>query len=171
MMNKIRNPWVGMKGYNCIGCSPNHPFGFHLHFFEEGDDIVSEWKPTPDYQGWTDTLHGGVQALLLDEICGWVVTRKLQTAGVTSKMETIYKRPISTNEPVLKLRARITETRRNIITVYGTISNSAGQVCTKATCTYFTFSKEKAEQDMHFKRCETEGEYRQRTIHSKTDAD
>ena len=26
-----------------------------------------------------------IQALLLDEVCGWVITRKLQTAGVTSK--------------------------------------------------------------------------------------
>ena len=86
-MKKIINPWEGMPGYHCIGCSPNHPFGFHLHFYEDGEDIVSQWQPTPDYQGWLNTLHGGIQALLLDEVCGWVVTRKLQTAGVTSRVE------------------------------------------------------------------------------------
>lgn len=74
-----------MEGYNCIGCSPDNPFGLHLCFYEDGDDIVTTWKPSPLYQGWLDTLHGGIQALLLDEVCGWVVTRKLQTAGVTQR--------------------------------------------------------------------------------------
>lgn len=161
-MDRIINPWVGVKGYNCIGCSPSHPFGFHLHFSEDGDDIVSEWTPSPDYQGWLDTLHGGVQALLLDEICGWAITRKMQTAGVTAKMETTYRHSISTNEPVVRLRAQIVERRRNIIVVHATLSDSTGRVCTEATCTYFTFTKEKSEKDMHFRGCETEEEQRLR---------
>ena len=53
-----------------------------MEFFEDGDDIVSLWQPTPNFQGWLNTLHGGIQSVLLDEICGWVVMRKLQTAGV-----------------------------------------------------------------------------------------
>ena len=108
-MKKILNPWEGMPGYNCIGCSPDNPFGLHLHFFEDGDDIVSKWKPSGNYQGWLNTLHGGIQALLLDEVCGWVITRKLQTAGVTSKMETRYKRPVSTLDTELTVRAHIRE--------------------------------------------------------------
>ena len=87
-MKRILNPWLATEGYNCIGCAPHNPIGLHLHFYEDGDDIVSIWTPTPDHQGWFNTLHGGVQALLLDEICGWVISRKLQTAGVTAKMET-----------------------------------------------------------------------------------
>lgn len=157
-MEKIVNPWNDVPGYNCIGCSPHHPFGFHLHFYEDGDDIVSQWKPSPDYQGWLNTLHGGIQALLLDEICGWVVTRKLQTAGVTSRMETQYKRPVSTSDTLLTLRARIVEQRRNIVVIYATLADSTGKVCTEATCTYFAFPKEKAERDMHFTRCVTENE-------------
>ena len=88
-MKKIKNPWLHKPGYNCIGCSPDNPMGLHLDFWEDGEDVVSRWTPTADYQGWIDTLHGGVQSLLLDEVAGWVVTRKLQTTGVTSKMEEI----------------------------------------------------------------------------------
>ena len=156
MLKRIINPWEGIGGYNCIGCAPNHPFGFHLQFYEEGDYIVSQWKPTPDYQGWVNTLHGGIQALLLDEICGWTVTRKLQTAGVTSRMETRYKRPVSTSDPLLPLRAHIVEQKRSIVLIEATLSDSSGRVCTEATCTYFVFPKEKAEQEMHFKECKTE---------------
>lgn len=147
-----------MSGYNCIGCSPDNPFGLHLHFYEDGDDIVSKWKPSGNYQGWLNTLHGGIQALLLDEVCGWVITRKLQTAGVTSKMETRYKRPVSTLDTEITVRAHIREQRRNIVVIDATLADSTGTICTEATCTYYAFSKEKAQSDMHFTECRTEDE-------------
>ena len=82
-MKKIINPWKGMEGYNCFGCAPNNEAGVKMEFYEDGDEVISIWKPQPQFQGWIDTLHGGIQAVLLDEICAWVVLRKLQTTGVT----------------------------------------------------------------------------------------
>ena len=93
---KLINPWLGIEGYNCIGCAPCNPFGVHLQPYEDGEDIVAQWQPSANYQGWLNTLHGGIHALLLDEVCGWVVMRKLQTTGVTSKMEVRYRRPVLT---------------------------------------------------------------------------
>ena len=155
-MKKIINPWKGLKGYYCFGCSPDNPMGVKMEFYEDGDEIVSFWKPKPEYQGWLDTLHGGIQAVLLDEICAWVIVRKLQTTGVTSKMETRYRKSISTNDTLLEIRASIQEQKRNIILVKATIYNSAKEICTEAVCTYFTFSKEKSQQEMFFTYCEVE---------------
>lgn len=155
-MKKIINPFVHLGGYNCFGCAPGNPLGVKMEFFEDGDDIVSLWQPRPEYQGWLNTLHGGIQSVLLDEICGWVVMRKLQTAGVTSKMETRFLHPVSTEEPQLTLRAHITAQRRNIVTIEATLADSSGRICSQAVCTYFTFPREKAEQDMHFCGCEVE---------------
>lgn len=155
-MKKIINPWKGLKGYYCFGCSPDNPMGVKMEFYEDGDEIVSFWKPKPEYQGWLDTLHGGIQAVLLDEICAWVIVRKLQTTEVTSKMETRYRKSISTNDTLLEIRASIQEQKRNIILVKATIYNSAKEICTEAVCTYFTFSKEKSQQEMFFISCEVE---------------
>ena len=155
-MKKIINPWKGLKGYYCFGCSPDNPMGVKMEFYEDGDEIVSFWKPKPEYQGWLDTLHGGIQAVLLDEICAWVIVRKLQTTGVTSKMETRYRKSILTNDTLLEIRASIQEQKRNIILVKATIYNSAKEICTEAVCTYFTFSKEKSQQEMFFISCEVE---------------
>lgn len=155
-MKKIINPWKGLKGYYCFGCSPENPMGVKMEFYEDGDEIVSYWKPKPEYQGWLDTLHGGIQAVLLDEICAWVIVRKLQTTGVTSKMETRYRKSILTNDTLLEIRASIQEQKRNIILVKATIYNSAKEICTEAVCTYFTFSKEKSQQEMFFTSCEVE---------------
>lgn len=73
-----------MDGYHCYGCDPNSPQGLRMEFYENGDEIVSVWHPRPEYQGWVNTLHGGIQATLADEISSWVVFRKFQTSGVTS---------------------------------------------------------------------------------------
>ena len=155
-MKKIKNPWLQKPGYNCIGCSPDNPMGLHLDFWEDGEDVVSRWTPTADYQGWIDTLHGGVQSLLLDEVAGWVVTRKLQTTGVTSKMEVQYVKPISTYDSLLTIRARISRQMRNVAFIEGEIYNAHGEVCTKATLTYFCASRQKAEETMGFCGCDVE---------------
>ena len=105
-MKKIINPWKDMEGYNCFGCSPDNEAGVRMEFYEDGDEVVSIWKPRPEYQGWLNTLHGGIQSVLLDEICGWVVFRKLQTGGVTSKMETRFRKSISTNDTHVVLRLK-----------------------------------------------------------------
>ncbi len=157
-MKKIINPWKGMEGYNCFGCAPHNESGVKMEFFEDGDDIISFWKPEPQFQGWIKTLHGGIQAVLLDEICGWTVFRKMQTGGVTSKMEVRYLKPVNTDDSHLIIKARIKEIHRNLVTVEAEIRNSKDDVCSTALCTYFTFSKEKAEKDMHFRGCDVEPE-------------
>lgn len=157
-MKKIKNPWMHKEGYMCFGCCPSNEWGLHLEFYEDGEDIVSFWDPQPQFQGWIDTLHGGIQALLLDEICGWVVTRKLQTTGVTSKMETQYLKPIKTTGGRLTLRSRIQKQLRNIAFIEAEIYNEEGTICTKATCTYFCASKEKAFEEIGFMGCHLEEE-------------
>lgn len=155
-MKKIKNPWMHTEGYMCFACCPNNETGMHLEFFEDGEDIVCFWTPEARFQGWINTLHGGVQALLLDEICGWVVTRKLQTTGVTSKMETQYMKPVMTTDTKLTLRARITRQMRNVAFIEAELYNSADELCTKAVCTYFCAPKEKAKEELGFNGCELE---------------
>ena len=71
-------------------------------------------------------------------------------------MELRYLKPVHTTDKYLVVRGRIAEQRRNIVTVEACLCNSAGEPCTKASCTYFTFSKEKALSELHFSGCETE---------------
>ena len=152
-MEKIINPWEGMEGYFCFGCAPNNESGLNMEFYEDGDEIVSKWVPEARFQGWLNTLHGGIQATLLDEICAWVIARKLQTAGVTSRMETQYLKPIHTTDSHLTLKGRIKEQKRNFVFI-----EAQDEVCTKAVCTYFIFPREKAEKEMYFKGCYTKKE-------------
>ncbi len=157
-MKKIINPWKGMDKYNCFGCCPTNESGVKMEFFEDGDEIISFWKPEPQFQGWINTLHGGIHAVLLDEISGWTVFRKMQTGGVTSKMEIKYLKPVDTTQSHLILKARIKGIVRNLVTVEAELYSADDELCSKALCTYYTFSKEKAEKDMNFRGCDVEPE-------------
>ena len=94
-MKKLINPYLNKKGYNCFGCSPKNPIGLHLEFWEDGDEVVTTWSPDVNYDGWVETLHGGIISTLIDELANWVLSRQLQAAGVTTKLEVKFRRPVS----------------------------------------------------------------------------
>ena len=157
-MKKIINPWLGLvkDGYNCFGCAPTNRYGLKMEFYEDGDDIVSFWNPSDDYQGWLHTLHGGIQATLMDEIAARVMARKLQCAGMTTNLEIKYKKPVPTGPGIrIEVRAHIREIRRNFAFVSAKILYE-GNVCSEAEMTYYCFSPEKSASDFYFKGCEVE---------------
>ena len=155
-MKRIINPWRGMDGYRCFGCDPRSEQGLRMEFYEDGDRIVSRWKPRHEFPGWVDTMHGGIQATLADEISSWVVFRKFQTSGVTSRMEVRYLKPIHPSEDHITLQATVVRQRRNIVDIEVKIFNSQDQLCTEALCIYFLFPKEKAHEEFHFCDCGVE---------------
>ncbi len=157
-MDKIRNPYLHWRkdGYNCFGCAPWNEAGLKLEFFEDGDDIVTYFTPGKEYQSWVNTLHGGIQATLLDEVAGWVVTRKLQTAGVTSNMNIRFRHPApAANGATLEVRARLREMRHNLAVIDGEIRHE-GKLLSNAEIIYFTMPQEKAIESKMFAGCELE---------------
>ena len=157
IMRKIKNPWTDKPGYKCFGCSPNNEHGVKMTFYEDGDEVVCFWKPDECFQGWIDTMHGGIISVMLDEIGAWVVLRKQQTTCVTSKLELKFMKPMKTTDPQFTLRAHLVEMRRNLAVVDAHIENANGEICAQSHTVYFTFNKEKA-AEMGFLGCELEGD-------------
>lgn len=158
-MKKIINPYLGMsaeEGYDCFACAPHNPYGLKMEFYEDGDDVVCYWTPDSHFQGWTDTLHGGIQATLIDETAGWVIARKMQTSGMTTQLNIRYKRPIPTGNNVrIEVRAHIAEMKRHFALMQASIT-CEGEVCTTAELTFCCFPQEKAREEFHFLPYETE---------------
>ncbi|MBR2352143.1 MAG: PaaI family thioesterase [Alistipes sp.] len=154
-MKKLKNPYLDIEGYHCFGCDPTHDKGLRMEFYEDGDEVVSRWTPNGEYASWLDTVHGGVQATLLDELCGWVVLRKLQSGAVTSRLELRYRKPVHISAGPLTLRGTVKGQRRNIIDVEGRLYDGNGELCTEASCVYFLLPKDAPAAMCG---CETEGE-------------
>lgn len=157
-MKKIINPWKGLDGYMCFGCAPDNPMGLHLEFYEDGDDVVAFWEPKKYYQGWLNTMHGGILSTLMDELAGWVVLRKLQTSGMTSRMDVRYLKSVSTQDDRLTVRGRIKDHKRNAIFIETEIYNSQNELCTRADLVYFVVTQEQATEKYHFQGCKAEDE-------------
>ena len=157
-MKKIINPWAGEPTYHCFGCDPSSEHGLRMEFFEDGEEIVSHWQPRFEMQGWRNTLHGGIQATLADEIASWVVFRKFQTSGVTSRMEVKYKKPVKITPEPITLRAKAVKQMRNVVDIDVELYDAQGELCTIATCVYFLFSKQRAHEEFGFMEFKTEDE-------------
>ena len=156
-MRKIKNPWLHKDGYDCFGCSRDSPIGLHMEFFEDGDDIISFWRPQEHFQGWVGTMHGGILATIMDEAAGWVVTRKLQTAGMTTKLELRFKHPVLSSDSQLTIKAHITEKKHNMVFISVLLFDSNGVVCVEADAVYYAMN-EKSAKEMGFSHCGVEDE-------------
>ena len=150
-MKKIINPYAGTSeelGYNCFACAPENPCGLKMEFYEDGEEIVSYWTPNKNFQGWLNTLHGGIQATLLDETGGWLISRRFQTSAMTTSLNIKYKKPVPIDKQ-LEIRAKLKETKKSFLIIDLTLM-CEGVVCSTAEAVYYKFPKEMAEKEFHF---------------------
>jgi acyl-coenzyme A thioesterase PaaI-like protein len=78
----------------CFGCSPTHPFGFHLHFAKQGAEVVTRFTPGEQYQGPPGIMHGGLVTTLADEIAAWTVVALKGRFGFTVALEARLSRAV-----------------------------------------------------------------------------
>jgi len=139
-----------MAGYQCFGCAPHNHNGLQMSFAEDGEYVVSEWEPKDYFQGYYNVLHGGIQATLMDEIASWLVQIKLKTAGVTSTMNVRYKKPVSTDRGIIRLRAKLTSQHRNLAEIHVELFGPENELCAESDFVYFTYSHEVAVKRLHY---------------------
>ncbi|HKJ41098.1 MAG TPA: PaaI family thioesterase [Sunxiuqinia sp.] len=151
-MKKIINPHENddPSKYQCIGCSPFNPIGIRLEFWDVGDEILSSWFPRPEFMGWENVLHGGIQATLLDEVAAWVVYTKCQTAGVTAEIQVKYKKTVFMDRGALKLKGRLIGQNRRMAHIQTQIFDADNQLCAEAQVKYFIFPEEVAREKFHY---------------------
>ena len=150
MKRPVNNPYTGIEGYNCFGCSPGNESGLHMAFYEEGEEIVSEWQPKPHFQGYGNVLHGGIISTLMDEIASWYVFTKLKTAGVTYKLEVRYRSPVYTDKGTITLRASLNGTQKRLADIDVKLFDHDGQLCSEGIIGYFIFPEKWAKEKLYY---------------------
>lgn len=149
-MKKIVNPFVDIPTYNCFGCSPHNEHGLQMRFVEEGDEVTCRWDPKDHFQGYGNVLHGGVQSSLMDEIASWLIFVKLHTAGMTSKLEVRFRKPVIVDGGQVLLRSRLKEMKRNIAVVAVDLYDSRNQLCSQGEVWYFTLPEQEARDKLRY---------------------
>lgn len=121
-----------------------------MEFYEEGEEIISRWTPKRAFQGYNNVLHGGIQATLMDEIASWLVYVKMLTAGVTSKLDIRYKKPVPIDQGALELRAKINEVKRNLVFISIVLYDAEKNLCSQAEAVFFTYSREYSQKHLGY---------------------
>lgn len=109
-----------------------------MKFFEDGEDIVSIWNIRPEFAGYVNVMHGGVQSTLIDETASWVVFAKIGTMGYTKKLTVEFKKSVYMDKSPLELRARLTGMEGNIALIKIQLRNSEKELCAEASAEFFT---------------------------------
>jgi len=151
-MRKIKNIHLSdsPEVYQCFGCSPHNEFGLQLEFWEDGDDVVSFWKPRPILQSYPKILHGGIQSTLMDEIAGWVVYVKCGTVGVTAEMKVRFKQPLMIDQGEITIRAKLLERNNRIAIIQSRLINNSGKVCAEAELRFFLLNETDAREKYNY---------------------
>lgn len=146
-MKRIINPFENLKkeeGYNCFGCSPHNELGLKLQFYDNGEGLTAYWKPSRILEGYPHVVHGGIQSTLLDEIGGWVVYTKCETAGVTLNMNVDFKRPLRITENDVVIKGKVIQQFEKQAVILAEIFDANGELCTEASITYFIYPQQMA---------------------------
>ncbi len=108
---EVPNYWPG----RCFGCSTTNPHGLHLRFWYSEHGCFTKCI-IPDYLcGIDGIVHGGILALLLDEVAQWTNIARLGRFGMTRNISIRYLKAVSTNTEITVESQIISRDDRNAV--------------------------------------------------------
>ena len=120
--------------HNCFACGGSNAIGMRLRI-ELGEGSAStEWPAGHDFVGWTDKVHGGIVATLLDEVMAWAPS-SFDSWAVTAELNVRYRSPAAPGERLLAT-GRVVSRRRRIYEVTGEVRTVDGRVVAEGRGTY-----------------------------------
>jgi acyl-coenzyme A thioesterase PaaI-like protein len=108
----------------CFGCGDRNPIGLRLKFEWVGDIYRTEWIPEPEHQGWAGRVHGGLLALVLDEVLSRAALERHGLQWVTAELTTRLRRPAAVGAAYL-VQGSISVVREALIICRGEVRESA----------------------------------------------
>ena len=120
--------------HNCFACGGENPIGMRLHIELGEGSARSTWIAGEHFVGWSDKVHGGIVATLLDEVMAWAPS-SFDSWAVTAEMSVRYRSPASPGER-LEAEARVTSRRRRIYEVHGEVRGADGRLVAEGTGRY-----------------------------------
>lgn len=130
--------------HHCFACGGSNPIGMRLRI-EIGDGVArTRWTAGEDYVGWSDKLHGGIIATLLDEVMAWSAS-SFDAWAVTAEMTVRYRSPVAPGEELTAV-GRVMERKRRIYEVRGEVTAGDGRLVAEASGRYLGAAPSAKEQ-------------------------
>jgi uncharacterized protein (TIGR00369 family) len=128
---------------HCFGCGGANARGMQLTF--EQDDatrrIRGSFRIHSDFQGGAGIVHGGIVALLLDEVMA-KVNRFERDRAVTGELSVKYLKPVPVDEDIV-VEGWEVERKGRTICREGEIRDASGVVLAKGTARFISIDPER----------------------------
>lgn len=115
----------------CFVCGEKNQHGLKLEFSLEKKVLKTRFKTEKKYQGYTDIIHGGIIALIMDEMMGNLAWR-LGIPAVTAEISVRFKQPVYVGEE-LEFTSCITKEQGRILLMEANAKKVSGTIVAKAT--------------------------------------
>lgn len=114
----------------CFVCGKLNPVGLKAEFKYGAGKASSELFLSKEYQGWSEIIHGGIIAALLDEACVYA-GNSLGFNTVTAELKVRFRNPLKPHEKVL-VEAQAKVVKSKLIEARATIKDSQDTLIAEA---------------------------------------
>lgn len=133
----------GFADHHCFACGTTNPIGMGLQIELGERRAATTWVPAADFVGWSDRVHGGLLATVLDEVMAWAPASE-DAWAVTSSFAVRFHAPASPGQ-ALRFEGWVESKRRRIYETRGEV-RSDDRLVAEATGIYLGASpSQKAE--------------------------
>ncbi|MFH1262900.1 MAG: PaaI family thioesterase [Pseudomonadota bacterium] len=131
----IANPFSDVPGFECFACGAGHPHGLQLKLQKVDDQVFCRFNARKEFSGFSNILHGGIQATILDEVMWWGAFESRGLLCLSQSMEIEYRAPIHIGSDIVAM-ARVTNEGENTVDLVGEL-RIGEEIYAKADGRYF----------------------------------
>lgn len=124
-------PWTR----SCLVCGQDNPIGLRARSFSVGERIELPFRTRPEHAGWSDVVHGGFVATVLDEVMTWAAILGSGKPVYAADFTVRLLEPLRAGVDCIAI-ARMTQHRRRIIDVESWLENADGATYARGTGRY-----------------------------------
>ena len=116
-------PWTR----SCLVCGQDNPIGLRARSYSVGDRVELPFVTRPEHAGWSDVVHGGFVATVLDEVMTWAAILGSAKPVYAADFTVRLLAPLHAGVDCTAV-ARMTQHRRRIFDVESWLEDGAGTV-------------------------------------------
>jgi acyl-coenzyme A thioesterase PaaI-like protein len=120
----------------CFACGPDNPSGLRMTFDYGDGTAKSRVAPRREFGGWSDIMHGGIVATLLDEAMAHAAIAAGERA-VTARIEVRFRKAVPTDAPLV-VEGKVQGRRGRVMDMESTLRGEDGTLYAEGKARFLT---------------------------------
>lgn len=134
---RILLPWTR----SCWVCGQDNPLGLQARSYKVSDTVQLPCSPRREHAGWSDVVHGGFIATVLDEVMTWAAILGSRKPVFAADVSVRMQEALRTGTACTAV-GRMTRDRRRIFDTEAWLEDGDGRIYARATGRYMPVPRE-----------------------------